>query len=825
MHSFLGWDIMGAMPSPRHAHVRLGLARLSRQGRLRRGPVLATGLVSVAVLLTVGAAVTAITASADTPTTQSFTSAGTYYVTVPDFVSSMDLAGLGGAGFPGDSSSGGLSPGGSAGSGTSVSETIGGGYVAPGDTLEVVVGAKGGGGQRGYGSELSGAGGNGGGATYIYDQNTDTYLLVAGGGGGGGGGSGLFGAYYGGNGGTDSAGGTGLGAFGQSVGGSGGDEIIGGDCGNGAVISPGTPGGTAPTASGQAGGGGGGGGACGGDGGQAGDGNGLVGGGGGGGSGGSITASFGASNTSISNGSNTADGSASLTFTTYPLHKPVITSANCVYSGSGSSFVTAVGLPGPTLQLVGQPSWLGLGQQVITWTDDNQDQTTATLGTTGQVVDGEYTFAVEASNSQGTDTEPLTVVEEPGITKPSFVSAATATATAGSAFSYQVTAVSCPPIGAYDLSPDAPSWLHINQDGVLSGTPAEADTGSHTFTITATPQGNATPFTQTFTLQVNAAVPGAPTIGTATAGNAKATVSFTPPADNGGAPITGYTVTATDTTTPANGGQTATGSGSPITVTGLTNGDTYTFTVTATNSSGPSQPSAPSNAVTPATVPGGPVIGTATASNGDTIGQATVSFTRPASDGGAAITSYTVTATDVTTPANGGQTATGSGSPITVTGLTNGDSYTFTVTATNSVGTGQPSAASNAVTPVPPGKPAADLSVTINPRQVTTTKSTFTETITVTNLGPWPATGVITTVPVPSLATVSSAPGGTQSRGKVTWTSARIGVRGSVTYPITFKVGSWTWLVQEIDIRASATSQVPDPHTANNTATAVVKPR
>jgi 5'-nucleotidase len=60
------------------------------------------------------------------------------------------------------------------------------------------------------------------------------------------------------------------------------------------------------------------------------------------------------------------------------------------------------------------------------------------------------------------------------------------------------------------------------------------------------------------------------------------------------------------------------------------------------------------------------------------------------------------TAADLTNPANGGQTATGSASPITVTGLTNGDSYTFTVTATNAQGTGPASTASNAVTPVVP---------------------------------------------------------------------------------------------------------------------------
>jgi hypothetical protein len=93
-----------------------------------------------------------------------------------------------------------------------------------------------------------------------------------------------------------------------------------------------------------------------------------------------------------------------------------------------------------------------------------------------------------------------------------------------------------------------------------------------------------------------ATVPGAPTIGTATAGNAQATVTFTAPVSNGGSPITGYTVTSSP------GGITRTGSASPITVTGLTNGTTYTFTVTATNANGTGPASAPSNSVIPGTV-------------------------------------------------------------------------------------------------------------------------------------------------------------------------------------------------------------------------------
>jgi hypothetical protein len=63
---------------------------------------------------------------------------------------------------------------------------------------------------------------------------------------------------------------------------------------------------------------------------------------------------------------------------------------------------------------------------------------------------------------------------------------------------------------------------------------------------------------------------------------------------DGGAPITGYTVTSSpDATHP--GGLTASGTASPITVTGLTNATRYTFTVTATNSAGTSAASQPSN--------------------------------------------------------------------------------------------------------------------------------------------------------------------------------------------------------------------------------------
>jgi hypothetical protein len=87
--------------------------------------------------------------------------------------------------------------------------------------------------------------------------------------------------------------------------------------------------------------------------------------------------------------------------------------------------------------------------------------------------------------------------------------------------------------------------------------------------------------------------PGAPTIGSATAGNGEATVTFTAPSFSK-LPITSYTVTSSP------GGLTGTGSSSPITVTGLSNGTAYTFSVTATNANGTSAASSASNSVAPA---------------------------------------------------------------------------------------------------------------------------------------------------------------------------------------------------------------------------------
>jgi uncharacterized protein YccT (UPF0319 family) len=255
----------------------------------------------------------------------------------------------------------------------------------------------------------------------------------------------------------------------------------------------------------------------------------------------------------------------------------------------------------------------------------------------------------------------------------------------------------------------------IDATGTQVGALRPAGAGATSLLVTGLTNGQAYRFSVTATNAVGtsaasalsaavtpATVPGAPTIGTATRGNASATARWTAPASNGGSAITGYTVrvvnaagTQVGALRPAAAGATS------LVVTGLTNGQAYRFSVTATNAVGTGAASALSAAVTPATVPGAPVIGTASAGvAGGTI-NATARWTPPASTGGTAITGYRVNALRMSAAGAVLATTTSAVQASTVRALTMtlpvAGNYRFTVVAINAVGTGPASARSNLV--------------------------------------------------------------------------------------------------------------------------------
>lgn len=148
---------------------------------------------------------------------------------------------------------------------------------------------------------------------------------------------------------------------------------------------------------------------------------------------------------------------------------------------------------------------------------------------------------------------------------------------------------------------DSPAGFYSNGDGTLTAySPGETTPDTVAVTVTSIGGTSALTPSDVFTYTaVAAGTPGAPTAVSATAGDTTATVGFTPPASDGGGPITSYTVDATDLTNAASGGQSATDVASPITVPGLVDGDAYTFTVTASNANGPGPASVASNPVVP----------------------------------------------------------------------------------------------------------------------------------------------------------------------------------------------------------------------------------
>ncbi len=321
-----------------------------------------------------------------------------------------------------------------------------------------------------------------------------------------------------------------------------------------------------------------------------------------------------------------------------------------------------------------------------------------------------YTFTVKATNAAGltsvasVKSDPVVPTGSTTTTVPDAPTGVTAVAGDGQAtVSWTAPANDGGlPITKYRVSSQPGSTSVSTADGSTTSVlfPGLTAGVQYTFTVRALndmgQSAASAPSAPVTILGTPAAVPGAPTDVTATAGDGVATVSWTAPADDGGSPVTEYRINVQPGTTTVKVTPTTAGSPPPTTATftPLTNGQPVTFTVKAVNRVGQSAASAPSNSVTPGTaanVPGAPTSVTAVAGDAS----AKVSWKPPTADGGSPVTAYRVSIQ----PGKTSQTVDAPATTASFTGLANGVSYTFTVRAANVAGYSVASAPSAPVTP------------------------------------------------------------------------------------------------------------------------------
>jgi hypothetical protein len=299
-----------------------------------------------------------------------------------------------------------------------------------------------------------------------------------------------------------------------------------------------------------------------------------------------------------------------------------------------------------------------------------------------------YSIALRALNAAGTGTAsstwlgiPMTTPSAPTITVTPLDSALSVTYTAGASGGSSVSGVQ------YSVGN---GWISVGSlqatfviGALTNGTPYDVQVrlangvGAGAASATST----ATPFT----------VPDAPASVTAASDDSQADVAWLAPAD-GGSPITGYTATAWSDSAGDSLIGSCTTTDLACDVTGLTNGDIYYVSVSATNVAGTGAASAPRVAVLPLAKPSAPSI--------DEIDPAntflSVYFT-PGDPGSSPISGYQYSL-------NGGAwvpTAIAA-SPLVISGLANGTTYQVQLRAVNLSGAG---AASNIETGTPFGEP------------------------------------------------------------------------------------------------------------------------
>ena len=338
---------------------------------------------------------------------------------------------------------------------------------------------------------------------------------------------------------------------------------------------------------------------------------------------------------------------------------------------------------------------------------------TATLGTVVQSDDGTWNWSLSAVTPLGREPVTITATDDRGLATTVSIAVTArgaptdARATPGdrsAALAWTAPpAVPGLPVTGYRLErsgDDGATWTPLPDlpaaspsatcDGLVNG-------AAYRFRTAAIDADGVGPWSEASAPVTPRTVPAAAAAPTATRGVGQATLAWKAPASDGGAAITDYTVQSSQ-----DGGTTwttfphAVSTATTITVTGLPNGVSHLFRVAAVNVAGAGNFSDPSTPVVPGRVAAAPAPPTATRG----VGQVTLAWKPPASDGGLPITDYVVRQS-----ADGGVTWTtvadqvSTATTAVVSGLANGTSYLFRVAAVTAVGRGYLSTDSAPVVP------------------------------------------------------------------------------------------------------------------------------
>ena len=480
-----------------------------------------------------------------------------------------------------------------------------------------------------------------------------------------------------------------------------------------------------------------------------------------------------------------AAAQAQMTITVKPPanQAPAITSAASTTATVGTAFsftVTATGYPTPTLTRSAGTLPTGVSFTV------NGNGTATISGTPTK--SGPYTETITASNGvnpKATQSLAITVNQAPAIT-----SAASATATVGTAFSFSVKTTAYPTPSINDNNVKLPSGLGFTDNGngtaTISGTPAANSAGVYSLTITAS-NGIGQPATQSFALTVNQA----PAITSAASTTATVGTAFS------------FTVTATGYPTPTltrsagtlptgvsftvNGNGTATISGTP------TKSGPYTETITASNGVNPKATQSLAITVNQAPAITSAASATATVGTAFSFSVKTTAYPTPSINDNNVKLPSGLGFTD-----NGNGTATISGTPA----ANSAGVYSLTITASN--GIGQPATQSFALTvnQAPAITSAASTTATVGTAFSFTVTATGYPTPTLTRSAGTLPTGVSFTVNGNGTATISGTP--TKSGPYTETITASNGVNPKATQSLAITVNQ----APAITSAASATATV-----------------